>query len=261
MEFNYIVNPESGRRVSIYGKTGQRVLRNYLQAGGAMRSGSRIPPNQYCHNGGAMRSGSRIPPQQYCQNGGNKCKQYKKTKEPKCEEQDGCKWVVRQGCLEDEVHVPLSPEPKRVTKTTVPKPKSSRKNCKAYKKTREPKCEEQDGCYWVTNEGCLNRMSDSDEESHYEPEPVKPRAPMRASADVKKTGKRVKTTTTKKHGKTQRLSAGEYYRNYGQDSTLGDRCNIRQDGEYKCMTKTKTNVARWGKCPSDYNLCKDEEYR
>ena len=30
MLFNYIVNPESGRRVSIYGKTGKRVLGNYL---------------------------------------------------------------------------------------------------------------------------------------------------------------------------------------------------------------------------------------
>ena len=45
MEFNYIVNPETGRRVSIHGKTGQKVLRNYLQAGGAMRSGSRIHLN------------------------------------------------------------------------------------------------------------------------------------------------------------------------------------------------------------------------
>ena len=46
MEFNYIVNPETGRKVSIHGKTGQKVLRNYLQAGGAMRSGSRIPADQ-----------------------------------------------------------------------------------------------------------------------------------------------------------------------------------------------------------------------
>ena len=35
MEFNYIVNPKTGRKVSIYGKTGQKVLNNYMQAGGA----------------------------------------------------------------------------------------------------------------------------------------------------------------------------------------------------------------------------------
>ena len=29
-EFQYIVNPESGRKVSIHGKTGQKVLKNYL---------------------------------------------------------------------------------------------------------------------------------------------------------------------------------------------------------------------------------------
>ena len=31
MLFNFIVNPESGRKVSIYGKTGKRVLTNYLK--------------------------------------------------------------------------------------------------------------------------------------------------------------------------------------------------------------------------------------
>ena len=29
-EFQYIVNPESGRKVSIHGKTGKKVLKNYL---------------------------------------------------------------------------------------------------------------------------------------------------------------------------------------------------------------------------------------
>ena len=29
-EFQYIVNPETGRKVSVHGKTGQRVLKNYI---------------------------------------------------------------------------------------------------------------------------------------------------------------------------------------------------------------------------------------
>ena len=371
MEFNYIVNPETGRRVSIHGKTGQKVLRNYLQAGGAMRSGSRIPPEQYCQNGGAMRSSSRIPPEQYCQNGGamrsssrippeqycqkggNKCKSYRKTKDPKCEEQAGCKWVVRQGCLESEVSAPVRVAPTKIVKAS-PSPKkvvkasSSKKPCKSYKKTKEPKCEEQPGCHWVTGHGCqddveeehfddsltaaqrregLKAVSDINKmwktikkiskevhgnEFYYMEDPEhwrvppsvllesnnvfdlnslkkqrdltqedlesaqaalkaykaakkeasKPRAPMRPSSQIENTGKKVKVTTTKTHGKSKRLSAGTYYRSHGNDATLGDMCNIRQSTppEYKCITKTKSGVARWGKCPSDPKPCKESEY-
>ena len=31
MEFNYITNPETGKSVSIYGKTGKKVLGNYVK--------------------------------------------------------------------------------------------------------------------------------------------------------------------------------------------------------------------------------------
>ena len=48
----------------------------------------------------------------------------------------------------------------------------------------------------------------------------------------------------------------------GNDITLGDKCNIRQSTppEYKCMTKTKSGVARWGKCPTNTQICKEDEY-
>ena len=269
MEFNFIVNPETGRRVSIYGKTGKKVLRKYLQTGGALRSGSRIPSDQYCQGGGSIRGSSRIPSDQYCQKGGNNCKKYKKTKEPKCQEQDGCKWVVRQGCLENEVNVPLAPKPKRVTKTPASKPKSSKKNCNSYKKTKDPKCEEQEGCYWIKGKGCNERVMNVEEryvEERYVEEryvePKKVSKPSRVSSDIKNSGKKVKTTTTKKHGKSKRLSAGTYYRTHGNDTTLGDKCNIRQSSppEYKCITKTKSGVARWGKCPTNTQICKEDEY-
>merc|ERR1711871_316907 len=71
----------------------------------------------------------------------------------------------------------------------------------------------------------------------------KPRKAMRASKNVKSHGKTVKTVTTIAHGKSQRLSAGEYYRNHGMDRTIGDRCDIRRDGEYKCLLTTKSGVA------------------
>ena len=39
MLYKEIINPVSGRKVSIYGKTGQSVLRNYLsQIGGAQKT-------------------------------------------------------------------------------------------------------------------------------------------------------------------------------------------------------------------------------
>ena len=36
-----------------------------------------------------------------------------------------------------------------------------------------------------------------------------------------------------------RLSAGEYYRAHGNDSALGDRCDIRKNNEYRCLLKRK----------------------
>ena len=320
MEFNYIVNPETGRKVSIYGKTGQRVLNNYIQNGGAMRSGSRIPSDQY-QVGGAVRSGSRIPASQY-QVGGGTCKKFRKTKDPKCNEQPGCNWEVGKGCqgdlmaeevmptveehgltsaqkklgaryvseinemwkaireagitlygneffyMEDPDHWRYPPavllaendahsfsmlesnyndtigdfnrakaDLKKAAKSEEkPKPKKS-SGCNQYRKTKDPKCNDQEGCYWETGKGCLESSG----------APVVSRAPMRPSAQVKPTGKRVKMVETKKHGKTMRLSAGEYYRSHGNDSTLGDRCDIRKDGEYKCLLKRSNGTAYWAK--------------
>ena len=190
MEFNYIVNPETGRKVSLNGKNGQRVLRNYLQAGGAIRGSSRIPSDQYC------------------QKGGDGCTQYRKTKKPKCEDQSDCEWIKNKGCKSKKA----SPKPK--AKKASPKPKAKKASPKPKAKKASPRAE------------------------------------------------KVKTTTTKKHGKSKRLSASAYYQTHGDDRTLGDKCNIRQSrpAEYKCMTKTKSGVARWGKCPPKTQTCQDDEY-
>ena len=37
------------------------------------------------------------------------------------------------------------------------KDKKSIKNCKNYKLRKEPKCNDQEGCKWVVNKGCLNK--------------------------------------------------------------------------------------------------------
>ena len=333
MEFNYIVNPETGRKVSIYGKTGQRVLNNYMHSGGAMRSGSRIPADQYqvggamrsgsripaaqYQVGGAMRSGSRIPAAQY-QVGGGTCKKFRKTKDPKCDEQPGCHWEVGKGCQDDdeeghyddsltaaqrregqkavsdinkmwksikkismelygtEVYYMEDPDHWRVPPSIllqsnnvfdlnslkkqrdltkddlsiaqadlkaykasikkVTKTKSS--GCRQYKKTKDPKCNDQPGCHWETGKGCLDTSG---------AQAVVARAPMKPSAEVKPTGKKVKKVTTKAHGTTMRLSAGEYYRSHGNDKSLGDRCDIRKNDEYRCLLKRSNGTAYWAK--------------
>ena len=337
MEFNYIVNPETGRKVSIYGKTGQRVLNNYMHNGGAMRSGSRIPADQYqvggamrsgsripaaqYQVGGAMRSGSRIPAAQY-QVGGGTCKKFRKTKDPKCDEQPGCHWEVGNGCQGDLISEDVAPvveeegltaaqkkqgekyvsginemwkaireagitlhgneffymedpdhwryppavllaennshslsmlesnyndtigdfnkakaDLKKAAKPEAPKPKKT-SGCKQYKKTKDPKCNDQPGCHWETGKGCLDTSG---------AQAVVVRAPMKPSAEVKPTGKKVKKVTTKAHGTTMRLSAGEYYRSHGNDKSLGDRCDIRKNDEYRCLLKRSNGTAYWAK--------------
>ena len=42
-----------------------------------------------------------------------------------------------------------------------------------------------------------------------------------------------------------RLSARWYYDNYGQQKTIGDRCNIRRDGTYKCLLMRTNNSPYW----------------
>jgi len=66
-----------------------------------------------------------------------------------------------------------------------------------------------------------------------------------------------------------RLSASAYYDKYGKTS-IGDRCNIRKDGEYKCLLMTSTGSPRWelktsniikqAPCEDFSPRCKDIEF-
>lgn len=64
-----------------------------------------------------------------------------------------------------------------------------------------------------------------------------------------------------------RMSARWYFDNFGHESALGDRCDIRGDGEYKCLVKrsngspfwlndTENNRSRYRECENWSPRCK-----
>ena len=72
----------------------------------------------------------------------------------------------------------------------------ARKNCKQFKKTVKPKCNDQEGCTWVVRKGCLNTESNPENIPLVEPDdvialeaPVAPAAPAAAQSSLKQ-GKR-----------------------------------------------------------------------
>ena len=73
-----IRNPDTGRCVLKTGVIGKRVLA--AQQAAKKPKSSRKP---------------RAPK--------NKCKKYAKSKDPKCDEQEGCKWIVGTGCIESQL--------------------------------------------------------------------------------------------------------------------------------------------------------------
>ena len=60
-----------------------------------------------------------------------------------------------------------------------------------------------------------------------------------------------KMVKTKTHGITERLSAGEYYRRHGKDACLGDVCDIRNNGELRCLQKRVNGDPWWAKPRKD----------
>ena len=65
--WNTIMNPKTGREVNLNSTSGKLVLKKYVDM-----------------------------------IGGRNCKIYKKKKDPKCDDQAGCVWVKKKGCLEEE---------------------------------------------------------------------------------------------------------------------------------------------------------------
>ena len=98
--------------------------------------------------------------------------------------------------------------------------------------------------------------------SSAKPSPLRTLEPTDSSRAIKYQPVKVK--------KDGRLSARFYYDNFGKDKTIGDRCDIRQDGTYKCLLMTSGDSPRWESktknfekqqpCGDFSSKCKDPEF-
>lgn len=89
-------------------------------SGGKVRTGPR--GGKY-----VLRGGRKV----YLSGGGGECRSFRKTKDPKCEDQEGCKWVVGKGCQSTE-----SP-PKKLAAKPTKKPRKKLAKKPAAKKKKK----------------------------------------------------------------------------------------------------------------------------
>ena len=138
---NKICNPKTGRCVKRNGKIGRQILAN--------QSPSPFPP----------QSPSPSPPQSPSPSpsGGNKCDGKKCPANKICNPKTG-RCVKRNGKIGRQILANQSPSP-----SPSPSPPGSPgyqyKNCRKYRKTKYPKCNDQDGCEWVVGTGCIRSPS------------------------------------------------------------------------------------------------------
>ena len=156
----------------------------------------------------------------------NDCKSYKKSKPPPgCDNLDGCRWIPKVGCVEDDEEAirkekermgvvdkpspvkpnPIKPSPKKVSKK---KEKAQKHVCRTYRKSKPPPgCEGFDGCRWIPKVGCVEddeeairkekeRMGVVDKPSPVKPNPIKP-SPKKVSKKKEKAQKHVCRTYRK----------------------------------------------------------------
>jgi hypothetical protein len=60
-----------------------------------------------------------------------------------------CRWYLRS---------PKAKAKKAKNKAKSPKAKAKKLNCKKYRKTKSPKCNDQPGCKWVVGKGCISAL-------------------------------------------------------------------------------------------------------
>ena len=178
--YNKIINPSTGKLVSVSNTLGQSIIKNYIET--LMNHGI----------GGACSACGGT--------GHNKrtCKAEAKTRSKKT--------VVAK-----KSKAPKAPKAPKVKKTKAPKVKKTKApKAPKVKKTKAPKVK-------------------------------KTKAPR-----VRKATSLIKKVTTISSGTADRLSAGTYFREQ-PGAALGDICDIRNNGDLRCLLKRKNDAPYWAK--------------
>ena len=73
-----------------------------------------------------------------------------KSPPPGCNGVEGCKWIPKIGCLDDNDKTIQYEMDKKNIKIVSQK---NNKSCKTFKKNKPPKCNDQEGCKWIEKQG------------------------------------------------------------------------------------------------------------
>ena len=194
-----IINPMTGRKVSIYGNLGRSILNNYIQRGGGK-------PCVYNSNTRRCRYGNDDDKDDLVN-----CKR-------KIPGDDNSRCLINEAA-----------KTKKVAKKSAAKPRAAAAKPRAAAVAAKKAAP-------VKKEAVGKKAARASHQLDHTP------------------AKMVKVEKTKSKGSTSRLSAGEYYRSRlqavsakerGARDPIGDRCNIRQDGDYKCLIPDRNGVAKW----------------
>lgn len=212
----YIINPINNKRVSIYSKKGLNILKKYV---------SMVGGSNKAWKGSYSCKGLK---EQECNNQlNNRCKYVKGKKRQYCRKRQSAskkRGTRNWGKLKLNVMKGGHDGPCAINSKTGRCKKSS---------VGDSNCE-------VKNGRCVKVKS---KVTKPKPQVTRPKPQVTRP----KPKPMVKVTKTKTHGTTKRLSASEYYREHGLDRAIGDRCDIRKNGEYKCLLKKKNNSPYWAK--------------
>ena len=86
------------------------------------------------------------------------CRQFRKTVNPKCNDQPNCNWEVGVGCRRKRAAAPApAPDPAPAVWTSAAAAVAT--NCSQFRKTTNPKCNDQANCNWVVGSGCRRRRA------------------------------------------------------------------------------------------------------
>jgi len=194
-----IINPMTGRKVSIYGNLGRSILNNYIQRGGGK-------PCVYNSNTRRCRYGNDDDKDDLVN-----CKR-------KIPGDDNSRCLINEAA-----------KTKKVAKKSAAKPRAAAAKPRAAAVAAKKAAP-------VKKEAVGKKAARASHQLDHTP------------------AKMVKVEKTKSKGSTSRLSAGEYYRSRlqavsakerGARDPIGDRCNIRKDGDYKCLIPDRNGVAKW----------------